>query len=82
MKEEEFAHLSDADLLRERKKLQSSRTIHALLVGVFIGIAVYSAAKNGLGFATVLPLFFVYLLLRSRSRSDALEKASRSRSLD
>jgi uncharacterized membrane protein len=82
MKEEELAHLSDEDLVRERKKLQSSQTIHALLIGVFIGIAVYSAAKNGMGFATVLPMFFVYLLVRNRSRSDALEKESRSRRQD
>ncbi|HPI53706.1 MAG TPA: hypothetical protein PLU10_03380 [Chitinophagaceae bacterium] len=68
MKTEDLKTLSDQELEQELKKLNSNKTLHAVLIGVFIGVAVYSAVKNGFGFFTFFPLFFVYILLDSKKK--------------
>jgi hypothetical protein len=76
---DEVANLTVEQLLEARKKLRSSKMIHAFLIGLFLGIAVWSAAKNGFGFATFFPLFFVYLLSRNTKASKALDKELENR---
>lgn len=73
MKQEELAGLTEEALLNERKKTQTSTTMNAVLLGVFIGVAIYSTVTNGLGFATALPLIFVYLAFRNKKKARALE---------
>ena len=41
---------------RERRKPNWDRIGHALLIGLFIGIAIYAAASGNVGFALLLPL--------------------------
>jgi hypothetical protein len=79
MTDRQIADLTDDELLQEKKNLKSRQIMHALLIGVFMGIAVYSAVKNGWGFATFFPLFFVYLLLKNGKRSQAIEAELSSR---
>jgi hypothetical protein len=81
MKQKELAELSDQELLQEQKKMKSSNTINALLTGIFIGIAVYSTVKNGLGFFTFFPLVFAFIVFNNRNKIKALEKELKSRNL-
>lgn len=81
MEQKELANLTNEELLQEKKKLKSSNIIHAFLIGTFIGVAVYSAVKNGFGFFTFFPLFFVYLLLKNEKKSKALNEQLESRNL-
>ncbi len=81
MKQEEIVDLTDEALLQERKKVKLNNTVNALLIGVFIGIAVYSAVNNGFGFATLFPLFFVYIAFKNGKKAQVLEKELYSRNL-
>lgn len=72
-------HLTEEELLKEQQKLISSKRIDAVLIGLFVGVAIYSAAQNGLGFATFLPLFFVFLFLRKRKKLTVIEEELEAR---
>lgn len=81
MEQENLQYLTDEQLLQERKKLKSGKRINAFLIGIFIGVAVYSVVNNGLGFATLFPLFFVFLVFRYGKKFKAIEKELDSRNL-
>lgn len=50
MNRKELLELSDDELLKKAKKLKSDSIINALLIGVCIGIIIWSVAKNTWGF--------------------------------
>lgn len=81
MKENEFAQLSDQELLAKKKQLKSSNIINAVIIGVLIGVVIYSVIKNGFGFVTFLPLLFVYFIVKNQNESRELEKEIKSRNL-
>jgi hypothetical protein len=60
MKEENLSTLTDQELLDEAKKMKSSAIMHALLIGIMIGIVIYGFAKSNLGFFALIPLFFAF----------------------
>lgn len=59
-----LSELSDKELLLEAKKRKSSSLMQAVLIGVLIGIIIYSLVKSSFGFFTLIPLFFAYRLIR------------------
>lgn len=81
MEPNELKNLTDEQLLEEQKKLNAKNITNAVIIGVFIGIAVYSAVKNGLGFFTVFPLFFAYLLFNNGKKARAVKEELKSREL-
>lgn len=82
MSEKELKDLTDQELLEKKKKSKSGKITNAVLIGVFIGISVYSSVKNGLGFFTIFPLFFAGLLgVQYNRRDQALEQELQSRNL-
>ncbi len=60
--------LTDEEILKEKKKAKNNKLINALLIGICIGISVYSAVKNGFGFFTFFPLILAYLLFHKREK--------------
>ena len=74
MEHDNLNNLSKDALLQEQKKIKTTKTTSAFLMGLLIGIAVYSAVKNGIGFFTFFPLFFVYLLYNKGAKSKESEK--------
>lgn len=81
MKLKEIADLTNEELLQEKKKIKSINIANAFLIGIFIGIAVYSTVKNGFGFFTLFPLFFAYILFKNGKKSQVLGKELKSRDL-
>jgi len=81
MTAEELSKLTDQELLIEAKKMKSTATINALLVGVMFGIVIYSAVKNTLGFFTLIPLFFIYKIVNKSKKNDALKEKLKERGL-
>lgn len=81
MNDKALADLSDDELLAKWKKERSTRILSALLIGIFVGVALYSAVTNGFAFATFFPLFFAYILLRNGKKSRALEQELAARNL-
>lgn len=75
MEQKKLAELTDEELLIEAKKMKSTMILNAVLIGVLIGIMVYSITKNGLGFLTLILLFVAYKLInRSNYAKKELEK--------
>lgn len=73
--------LTDEQLLQEHKKLKSGKITTAFLIGALIGVAVYSAIKNGIGFFSFFPLFFVYLLFNNGKKAKAVKEELKSRDI-
>jgi predicted permease len=84
MKLENLTELSDLELSQRLKKIKTSKIIDAVIIGITVGVGIYSTVKNGLGFFAFFPLVLAYLIVRN-SRSNQLliskiEKELKSRS--
>mgnify|MGYP001165065701 FL=1 len=81
MTNKEIESYTNEELLAKQKQFKKYAVGNALLIGVFIGVAIYSAVKNGVGFATVFPLIFVYFMVKNSKKSKAIDDAIKNRGL-
>ena len=81
MAEKELSELTDEQLVQEAKKMKSASIMSALVIGCMIGIIIYSAVKNSIGFFTLIPLFFVYKMLSNSKNNDELKRILKERKL-
>ena len=81
MEHRELADLTNEELLEEKKKIQYNKIANATLIGVCIGVFVYSAVNNGFGFFTFFPLLLTYPFLKNGKKIQVLEKELKSRNL-
>ena len=70
MEQNNFDKLTDNELLQQQKKVKQNNIVTAFMIGLLIGVAIYSTVKNGFGFFTFFPLFFVYLLTKNRKKTN------------
>lgn len=82
MKQSILAELTDEALLQEAKKAKSYVIYDAVIIGFLIGIAIYSAVKNGFGLLTFLPLLYVPIAKKNKTKRKALEELLRERNLN
>jgi len=74
--------LTNEELLHEAKKMKSTAIINATLIGVLIGILIYSIAVNNLGFLTLILLFAIYKLVNnSNYNKEEIENLLKERNL-
>jgi hypothetical protein len=81
MTEQELSNLTDEELIVKENKMKSTTILRALTVGLMAGIIIYSAAKNNIGFFTLIPLFFIYKLLSNSKQHKLLEQELQKRNL-
>lgn len=74
MKAENLTELSEQELLQKIKKIKTNKVIDATIIGITVGIAIYSAVKNGFGFFTFFPLILAYIIIRNSTNNKILEK--------
>jgi hypothetical protein len=74
MKPENLTELSDQELLQKIKKIKTNKIIDATIIGVTIGVVVYSAVINGFGFFTFFPLLLAFIIARNSVNNKILEK--------
>lgn len=74
MKQKKLTDFNIDELLQKKKKLKNDKTIGAAIVGFTVGIAIYSAVKNGLDFFTFFPLFLAYIFIKNSSNNKLLEQ--------
>lgn len=80
--EKELSQLTDQELLEKRKKVKSNDITNAVILGVLVGIAIYSAIVNGLGLVTFTPILFAaYAANQWKKNKTTLEKELNSRNL-
>jgi len=77
-----LSDLTDAELLRESRKLNSIKITNAFLIGFLIGIVTHNILKNGLGFFTLISLFLAYKLINgSKFDKEELDRLLKKRKL-
>ena len=81
MKHKDLSELSDEALLQEAKKIKSTHTMNALLIGAMIGVIIFSIWKNTVGLFTLIPLFFAFKVINQSKDNAALEKILKQRNL-
>ena len=81
MKQKELSELTDQELLEEAKKVKSTSIINAVLIGIVIGIVIYSVVKNSFGFLALIPLYFAFKAFNNSKNEKALEIELEARKL-
>ena len=80
--EKDLTQLTNEELLENRKKAKSADITNAVILGMLVGIAVYSTVVHGLGLFTFLPILFaVFAANKWKKNKNALEKELTSRNL-
>lgn len=77
MNQDQLALLTDEELRAEAKKGKTAKFYDAAIIGLLIGIAIYSTVKNGFGLFTLLPLFFLPIAAKNKAKNSALKKLLR-----
>ena len=81
MGNKEPSELTNQELLDADKKMKPSPITDAVLIGFLVGIIVFSVAKSTWGFLTLIPLFFIYKLLKKGKKKKALQEELKKRNL-
>lgn len=63
MANKELSQLTDQELLDEAKKMKSFSLTNAFIIGILLGIVIYSLVKSTFGFLMIIPLYFVYKMI-------------------
>jgi len=74
MTHKNLTELSDQELLQKTKKTKTNKIIDAAIIGITLGVAIYSAVKNGFEFFTFFPLLLAYMIVRNSTNDKILEK--------
>ena len=78
MTQKELSELTDQELLDEAKKSKSNAILNAFTIGLMGGVIFYGIVKNNFGFFALIPLYFIYKIIKN---SNALEKELKKRNL-
>jgi hypothetical protein len=81
MTQKVLSELTNQQLLEESKKTKLSPITNAFFIGFLIGIVVFSVVKNSYGMLTLIPLYFIYKLVKESKRDKALEELLKERNL-
>jgi hypothetical protein len=81
MEQKKLVDFTNEELLEEKNKIQYNKMVNAAFIGLCIGIAIYSAVKNGLGFFTFFPLLLAYPFIKNGKKINELENELKSRNL-
>ncbi|MBL4746829.1 MAG: hypothetical protein JKY08_10730 [Flavobacteriaceae bacterium] len=81
MKEKEVFELTDEELLEKAKTSKQKNLFDAVLIGVLIGISLYSIYTNGFGLLTFIPLIYIPIAVRNNAEIKELKKLLKERNL-
>ncbi len=86
----ELYKLTDEELLVKKKKLNNSRILHATIIGFLFGILIFGfvswglSSEKRLGFfiPMLIPILFIYRMMKSKKKNKDLEEVLRERQLN
>lgn len=89
MEKEDFYKLTDEELLVEKKKLMKSKLWHATSIGFLAGILIFGVVswslnpQKKLGFLIpmLIPVVFIYRILKAPNKNKDLEEVLKERGL-
>ncbi len=90
MDNKDFTKLTDEELLVEKKNLKKSKIFHATAIGFLAGILIFGVAswslseEKRIGFLIpmLIPIAFIYGMLKNRNKNKDLEEVLKERGLD
>jgi hypothetical protein len=90
MEKEDLYKLTDEELLVEKKKLNKSKIFHAIWIGFLVGILIFGVVSWSLssdkhfGFLIpmLIPVAFIYKLLKTPNNNKVLEEVLKERDLN
>lgn len=81
MNQVNLAELSDEELLQEAERMKPTRIYDAVIIGVLIGISVYSSTVNGFGLLSYLPVVYLPISARNATKRKKLKKLLEERNV-
>jgi len=84
MHQEELSALSDQELLDLAKKAKSASIMSAFLIGLMIGVVIFSVVTKSVGFLTLFPLYLAFRVFNNpenNKRNEALKQLLAERNL-
>lgn len=83
MNKKQLNKLTDQELLKESKKIKSTQILDATLIGVLIGILIYSITANNFSyFFSIILLYAVYKLAnKNKYKKSEIESLLKERNL-
>jgi len=81
MEQKELTEFTDGELLQEVKKNKTIKLYDAGIIGLLVGIAIYSSFKNGFGLLSFLPLVYTPIAAKNKIKNIELEKLLKERNL-
>ncbi len=90
MEKKNLFELTDEELLIEKKKLKNSKILHAILIGFLAGILIFGvvawslSSEKHLGFLIpmLIPIAFIYKLVKNPNKNKDLEEVLKKRDLN
>lgn len=90
MEKKDLYKLTDEELLVEKDKLKKSKVFHAASIGFLAGILIFGvvswslSSEKHLGFLIplLIPLTFIYRMLKNPNKNKNLEEVLRERGLN
>jgi hypothetical protein len=76
-----LSDFNDEELLHEEIKRKDSRKLFPFIIGLSVGIAIYSTFKHGIGFFTFFPLIFILPSINADKKYKAVQAEIESRNI-
>jgi len=90
MEKKDFSEMTDEELLVEKKKLKDSKILHASLIGFMAGILIFGTVswilspekRVGFFIPMLIPVFFIYKMMKNPKTNEDLEDVLKERRLN
>ena len=69
-----LSELSEQELSQKLKAIKNNKIFDAILIGITVGISLYSAVNNGFSFFTFFPLLLAYMFIKNSENNKLLQK--------
>ena len=80
--QKKLSEFTDEELVQEEKKRKQNSIYRALGIGFMVGVAFYSAVRNGFSFITIAIIAFVLLVIYKSPNDKEVREEMESRKSD
>lgn len=63
MPQKPLSELSDQELLKEAQNQKATNILDAFIIGLLVGVIVYSVINKSWGVLTIIPVYLIYKLV-------------------
>lgn len=74
MNSQNLSEFSDEQLQKKYREVKNGKIVNAFIIGITVGIYLYSSVKKGFGLINFFPVAIAYLIVRNSRNNDILGK--------